>query len=46
MIKICGGHVGKWRLFVLYGFIYAKNDTTIFLFYNNTYLVIKIMIIR
>ena len=46
MIKISGGHFGKWPPFVLYGFIYAKNGTTIFLFYNNTYLVIKIMIIR
>ena len=46
MIKISGGHFEKWPPFVLYGFIYAKNGTTIFLFYNNTYLVIKIMIIR
>ena len=46
MIKISGGHFGKWPPFVLYGFIYARNGTTIFLFYNNTYLVIKIMIIR
>ena len=46
MIKINGGHFGKWLPFVLYGFIYAKNNTAIFLFCNNIYLVVKIMIIR
>ena len=46
LIKTTGGHFGKWTPFVLYGFIYAKNGTTIFLFDNNTYLVIKIMTIR
>ena len=46
MIKISGGHFGKWPPFALYGFIYAKNGTTIFLIYNNTYLVIKIMITK
>ena len=43
--KISGGHFGKWPPFVLYGFIYTKTHTTVFLFYNNTYLVNKIMII-
>ena len=43
--KISGGHFGKWPPFVFYGFIYTKTHTTVFLFYNNTYLVIKIMII-
>ena len=46
MIIISGNHFGKWPPFVLYGFIYAKTGTAIFLFYNDTYLVIKIMIIR
>ena len=46
MTKISGGNLGKWPPFALYGFIYAKTGTTIFLFYNNTYLVIEIMIIR
>ena len=46
MIKISGGHFGKWLPFALDGFIYAQNGATIFLFYNNTYLVIKNMIIR
>ena len=32
-------------VFVLYGFICTKTHTTVFLFYNYTYLVIKIMII-
>ena len=45
MTKISGGHFGKFH-FALYGFIYAKTGTTIFLFYNNAYVVIEIMIIR
>ena len=46
MTKISGGHFGKWLPFALYGFIYAKTGTTIFLLYNNAYVVIEIMIIR
>ena len=46
MTKISGGHFGKWPPYAIYGFIYAKTGTTIFLFYNNAYLVIEIMIIR
>ena len=45
MTKISGGHFGKFH-FALYGFIYAKTGTTIFLFYNNAYVVIEIIIIR
>ena len=37
---------GKWLPFVLCGLIYVKTDIAIFLFYNNTYLVIKIMMTR
>ena len=32
--KINGGPFGKWPPFVLYGFIYTKTHTTVFLFYN------------